>query len=154
MARLTPVSHRQFVERLRELGFEGPYAGGRHPQMRRGDTTLIIPNPPVIPMPKVTSTWPSSSIPRRRRSQSSTFWPTWRVPVIVTLTWSALLPTTSCSSTKRCGKIGWSIKPRISTGGRTSHESCGSSSIFVPTWKRSTGHTSRGCWKTSTTWKA
>lgn len=45
MARLTPVSHRQFVERLRELGFEGPYAGGRHPQMRRGDTTLIIPNP-------------------------------------------------------------------------------------------------------------
>lgn len=45
MARLTPVSHRQFVERLRQLGFEGPYAGGRHPQMRCGDTTLIIPNP-------------------------------------------------------------------------------------------------------------
>jgi GDP-L-fucose synthase len=43
MARLTPVSHRQFVERLRQLGFEGPYAGGRHPQMRRGDTTVIIP---------------------------------------------------------------------------------------------------------------
>ncbi|MBM3189274.1 MAG: type II toxin-antitoxin system HicA family toxin, partial [Chloroflexi bacterium] len=24
---------------------EGPYAGGRHPQMRRGDVTVIIPNP-------------------------------------------------------------------------------------------------------------
>ena len=45
MARLTPVSQRQFVERLRELGFEGPYAGGRHPQMRRGEITFIIPNP-------------------------------------------------------------------------------------------------------------
>ena len=45
MARLTPVSQRQFVDRLRELGFEGPYAGGRHPQMRRGEITLIIPNP-------------------------------------------------------------------------------------------------------------
>jgi len=45
MPRLTPVSWRQFVGRLRELGFEGPYAGGRHPQMRRGDVTVIIPNP-------------------------------------------------------------------------------------------------------------
>jgi predicted RNA binding protein YcfA (HicA-like mRNA interferase family) len=33
------------VKRLRQLGFEGPYAGGKHPQMRRGDLTLIIPNP-------------------------------------------------------------------------------------------------------------
>jgi len=29
---------------MRELGFEGPYAGGRHPQMRRGIVTVIIPN--------------------------------------------------------------------------------------------------------------
>ena len=29
---------------MRELGFEGPYAGGRHPQMRRGNVTVIIPN--------------------------------------------------------------------------------------------------------------
>jgi predicted RNA binding protein YcfA (HicA-like mRNA interferase family) len=33
------------VQRLHELGFEGPYAGGRHPQMRRGNLTVIIPNP-------------------------------------------------------------------------------------------------------------
>lgn len=45
MKRLTPISWREFVERMRELGFEGPYAGGRHPQMRRGDATVIIPNP-------------------------------------------------------------------------------------------------------------
>jgi predicted RNA binding protein YcfA (HicA-like mRNA interferase family) len=45
MPGLTPVSWQRLVQRLRELGFEGPYAGGRHPQMRRGDVTVIIPNP-------------------------------------------------------------------------------------------------------------
>ena len=45
MSRLAPVSWRNFVKRLRELGFDGPYTGGRHPQMRRGDVTVIIPNP-------------------------------------------------------------------------------------------------------------
>lgn len=44
MLRLTPVSWRELVQRLRQLGFEGPYAGGRHPQMRRGEVTVIIPN--------------------------------------------------------------------------------------------------------------
>jgi len=42
MVRLTSVSWREFVERMRQLGFEGPYAGGRHPQMRRGDVTVHI----------------------------------------------------------------------------------------------------------------
>lgn len=45
MSRLTPVSWYNLVRRLRELGFDGPYAGGKHPQMRRGEMTLIIPNP-------------------------------------------------------------------------------------------------------------
>ncbi len=45
MASLAPVSWTALIRRLRELGFEGPYAGGRHPQMRRGDVTVIIPNP-------------------------------------------------------------------------------------------------------------
>lgn len=44
MPRLTPISWIEFVRRLRALGFDGPFAGGRHPQMRRGDLTLIIPN--------------------------------------------------------------------------------------------------------------
>ncbi|BAZ49094.1 hypothetical protein NIES4103_17050 [Nostoc sp. NIES-4103] len=45
MSKLTPVSWRNLVKRLQELGFEGPYAGGKHPQMRRGDVTVILPNP-------------------------------------------------------------------------------------------------------------
>ncbi|MEA5618989.1 type II toxin-antitoxin system HicA family toxin [Cronbergia sp. UHCC 0137] len=44
MPRLTPISWNNLVKRLRELGFEGPYAGGRHPQMRRDNVTVIIPN--------------------------------------------------------------------------------------------------------------
>jgi predicted RNA binding protein YcfA (HicA-like mRNA interferase family) len=45
MSRLTPVTYNQLVQRLRELGFEGPFEGGKHPQMRRENRTLIIPNP-------------------------------------------------------------------------------------------------------------
>ena len=45
MPHLSPVSHREFIRRLHQLGFEGPYSGGRHPQMRQGNVTLIIPNP-------------------------------------------------------------------------------------------------------------
>lgn len=44
MPKLPPVSRRKFIQRLRELGFEGPFAGGKHPQMLRGSVTLIIPN--------------------------------------------------------------------------------------------------------------
>ena len=45
MARLIPVSRRKLVELFKELGFDGPYSGGKHPQMRRGNLTIIIPNP-------------------------------------------------------------------------------------------------------------
>ena len=45
MPRLAPVSWRELVQCMRKLGFDGPFAGGRHPQMRRGDVTVIIPNP-------------------------------------------------------------------------------------------------------------
>ena len=44
MAKWPPISRRKFIKRLHELGFEGPFAGGKHPQMRRGSVTLIIPN--------------------------------------------------------------------------------------------------------------
>ena len=43
--RLTPVSRRDFIKRLRALGFEGPYAGGNHEFMLRGNRRLILPNP-------------------------------------------------------------------------------------------------------------
>ncbi len=45
MPKLTPISWLGLVQRLRQLGFEGPYSGGKHPQMRRNDLTVIIPNP-------------------------------------------------------------------------------------------------------------
>ena len=44
MPKLPPRSRRKFIQRLRELGFEGPFAGGKHQQMKRGDLTLIIPH--------------------------------------------------------------------------------------------------------------
>ena len=45
MPALKPISRRDLVRRLRALGFEGPYAGGRHEFMVRGNTRLILPNP-------------------------------------------------------------------------------------------------------------
>ncbi len=44
MPKLAPISRSKFIQRLREFGFDGPYAGGKHPQMKRGSLTLIIPN--------------------------------------------------------------------------------------------------------------
>ena len=45
MPRLSPVSWRELVKRLHKLGFEGPYQGGKHPYMIKGDIVITIPNP-------------------------------------------------------------------------------------------------------------
>lgn len=45
MPDLTCVSRRELIQRLRRLGFGGPYTGGRHEFMLRGDLRLILPNP-------------------------------------------------------------------------------------------------------------
>ncbi len=45
MSKLTPVSWAELVRRLRQLGFEGPFKGGKHPYMVKGDLVLTIPNP-------------------------------------------------------------------------------------------------------------
>ncbi|MDO8671391.1 MAG: type II toxin-antitoxin system HicA family toxin [Dehalococcoidia bacterium] len=45
MPRLTPISWRELVMRLRRHGFQGPFEGGKHPYMMRGDTVVTIPNP-------------------------------------------------------------------------------------------------------------
>jgi predicted RNA binding protein YcfA (HicA-like mRNA interferase family) len=45
MPPLAPVSRRELIRRLRQLGFEGPYTGGRHEFMLGGDRRLILPNP-------------------------------------------------------------------------------------------------------------
>jgi predicted RNA binding protein YcfA (HicA-like mRNA interferase family) len=45
MTRIRPVSRRELIQRLSRLGFEGPFTGGRHEFMVRGDIRLIVPNP-------------------------------------------------------------------------------------------------------------
>ena len=45
MPRLSPVPWQELVRRLHSLGFEGPYSGGKHPYMVRGDLVLTLPNP-------------------------------------------------------------------------------------------------------------
>jgi hypothetical protein len=43
--RLTPVSRRDLIKRLRMLEWSGPYPGSRHPHMVKGRIQLTIPNP-------------------------------------------------------------------------------------------------------------
>ena len=45
MSKLQPVKWKDFVRKLKKLGFEGPFTGGRHPYMIKGDIVLTIPNP-------------------------------------------------------------------------------------------------------------
>ena len=40
-----PVKRRELVMALRRLGFLGPFSGGKHEFMVRGDLVLTIPNP-------------------------------------------------------------------------------------------------------------
>lgn len=45
MPRLGPISRRNLIRYLRQLGFEGPYAGSKHEMMVKGELRLRIPNP-------------------------------------------------------------------------------------------------------------
>lgn len=40
-----PVKRSDLIKYLRTYGFDGPYAGGKHPFMLKGDLTLTIPKP-------------------------------------------------------------------------------------------------------------
>jgi predicted RNA binding protein YcfA (HicA-like mRNA interferase family) len=40
-----PISRGELIRYLKQLGFDGPYAGAKHQFMAKGDTTLRIPNP-------------------------------------------------------------------------------------------------------------
>ncbi len=44
MASLDPVSRRELVRKLKALGFEGPFAAGKHQWMRRDGVRLTIPD--------------------------------------------------------------------------------------------------------------
>jgi len=40
-----PVKRKDLIRYLTELGFEGPYSGGKHQYMVKGQIKLAIPNP-------------------------------------------------------------------------------------------------------------
>jgi len=40
-----PVKRKDLVKALRQAGFEGPYAGGKHEFLVKGEIRLILPNP-------------------------------------------------------------------------------------------------------------
>ncbi|MCW3130200.1 MAG: type II toxin-antitoxin system HicA family toxin [Methanophagales archaeon] len=44
-SKLSPVSWTELVKWLHELGFDGPYQGGKHPYMIKDNLVLTIPNP-------------------------------------------------------------------------------------------------------------
>ncbi len=44
MPKLGPIKRRDLIAYLRQLGFEGPVAGGKHEYMQRGANRLRIPN--------------------------------------------------------------------------------------------------------------
>src|ERR1035437_2157130 len=45
MPRIGPIRRQDFIFYLRRMGFEGPYAGGRHQLMQKGLQTVRVPNP-------------------------------------------------------------------------------------------------------------
>ena len=46
MASLSPCSRADFIRKLIALGYDGPFAGGKHQFMtKHGSTTLTVPHP-------------------------------------------------------------------------------------------------------------
>jgi len=43
--KLSPVSRQELIRRLRALGWSGPYSGGKHQHMTKGNIQLTVPNP-------------------------------------------------------------------------------------------------------------
>lgn len=45
MPKFGPVKRRKLIQSLKQLGFEGPFTGGKHQFMVRGEVTIRVPNP-------------------------------------------------------------------------------------------------------------
>lgn len=45
MPKLGPIKRKDLIKYLRQFGFSGPFAGGRHGIMEMGDQTVTLPNP-------------------------------------------------------------------------------------------------------------
>ncbi len=44
MPRFGPIKRQDLIRYLRQLGFNGPSAGGKHQHMKKGEITLTLPN--------------------------------------------------------------------------------------------------------------
>lgn len=42
---MKPISYKEFISKLRNFGFDGPFPGGKHQYMIKGNIRLTIPNP-------------------------------------------------------------------------------------------------------------
>ena len=40
-----PIKRKDLLKALKQSGFEGPYAGGKHELLVKGELRLVIPNP-------------------------------------------------------------------------------------------------------------
>jgi len=45
VAKLSPISWLHLVKKPKKFEFQGPYRGGKHPYMVKGNLVLTIPNP-------------------------------------------------------------------------------------------------------------
>lgn len=45
MPQFGPIKRHDLIRFLKQLGFSGPFMGGRHQMMLRGGTTIRLPNP-------------------------------------------------------------------------------------------------------------
>ena len=45
MPKLSPVSYTELISKLKKFGFDGPYSGGKHLYMIKGNLRLTVPNP-------------------------------------------------------------------------------------------------------------
>lgn len=53
MSRWSPCKRRDFIRRLRKLGFEGPYSGARHQFMVWGQHRMAIPSNAEYSVPQL-----------------------------------------------------------------------------------------------------
>ena len=45
MPQFGPIKRKDLIKYLKALGFQGPYSGGKHQFMVKGEITLSVPNP-------------------------------------------------------------------------------------------------------------
>lgn len=45
MPTIAPIKRKDLIKYLRQLGFDGPFAGGKHQIMMKDSITVTIPNP-------------------------------------------------------------------------------------------------------------